>query len=128
MERNPYKTAEYFKSVEAQLCAHVKVQKAMPIVCHKKLEAGGAVGVTCVKLVNAEVVAAAGIKDLLIANQIVGSRKIKTLVRLAAYSDMIVAVDNDRNVVEGLSRLRSKRGAPQGARRNEVGSWDYVIT
>ena len=34
--------------------------------------AAGAIGITCAKLGEAEVMAAAGIRDILIANQIVG--------------------------------------------------------
>ena len=45
--------------------------------------AAGAIGVTCAKLGEAEVMAAAGVRDILIANQIVGPIKIGRLVRLA---------------------------------------------
>ena len=46
--------------------------------------AAGAIGVTCAKVGEAEVMAAAGIRDILIANQIVGAAKISRLVALAA--------------------------------------------
>ena len=38
--------------------------------------AAGAIGVTCAKVGEAEVMAAAGIRDILIANQIVGAAKV----------------------------------------------------
>lgn len=56
--------------------------------------AAGAIGVTCAKLGEAEVMAAAGIRDILIANQIVGSIKIGRLVELADRADTIVRVDS----------------------------------
>ena len=43
-----------------------------PAIAHKLLQAG-ALGVTCAKLSEAEVMAAAGIRDILIANQVVGA-------------------------------------------------------
>ena len=99
MERNLNRMAAYFRTVEANLRPHVKLHKATPILAHRQLEAGG-VGVTCAKLAEAEVLAASGIKDILIANQIVGARKIRRLVNLAKYSDVMVAVDNPQNVAE----------------------------
>jgi D-serine deaminase-like pyridoxal phosphate-dependent protein len=62
--------------------------------------AAGAIGVTCAKLGEAEVMAAAGIRDILIANQIVGPIKIGRLVRLAEHADLIVCVDSTENLAE----------------------------
>jgi D-serine deaminase-like pyridoxal phosphate-dependent protein len=62
--------------------------------------AAGAVGVTCAKVGEAEVMAAAGIREILIANQIVGSVKIERLVALADRADPIVCVDSVENVIE----------------------------
>src|SRR5262249_15217344 len=58
----------------------------------------GARGVTCAKLGEAEVMAAAGIRDILVANQIVGVQKIARLVALERSAQVIVAVDNRDNV------------------------------
>jgi hypothetical protein len=57
---------------------HVKASKAPDLA--KRLIAGGAVGITCAKVGEAEVMAAAGVTDILIANEIVGPRKIARLV------------------------------------------------
>src|SRR6185295_12525715 len=59
---------------------------------------GGAAGITCAKLGEAEVMAAHGFSDILIANQIVGSQKIARLVALRRRCDVMVAVDNRENV------------------------------
>jgi D-serine deaminase-like pyridoxal phosphate-dependent protein len=109
MEHNLHKMAGYFRSAEVKLRPHVKIHKATPVLAHMQLAAGGAVGVTCAKLAEAEVMAASGIKDILIANQVVGPRKIKRLVNLAGYSDIMVAVDSEENV-QDLSRAAQNKG------------------
>jgi D-serine deaminase-like pyridoxal phosphate-dependent protein len=53
--------------------------------------------VTCAKLGEAEVMAAAGIKDILIANEVVGPHKIKRLVHLQRQDEVKVAVDSEVN-------------------------------
>ena len=75
---------------------HTKAIKT-PAIAHKLLQAG-AHGVTCAKLSEAEVMAAAGIRDIMIANQIVGNAKITRLVHLLLHADIIVAVDCDAQV------------------------------
>src|SRR3954462_344279 len=70
---------------------------------HKTLEiaqiqiSAGAIGITCAKLGEAEILAANGIKDIMIANQIVGDIKITRLVKLLEMADVIVAVDSVEN-------------------------------
>ena len=55
-------------------------------------------GITCAKLGEAEVIADAGIRNILIANQIVGPLKIRRLVALCRRADPMVAVDSAANV------------------------------
>src|SRR5437773_5830315 len=77
---------------------HSKAHKTPEIA---KLQiAAGAIGVTCAKLGEAEVMASAGIRDILIANQIVGPIKIGRLVELASRADPIVCVDSVHNLNE----------------------------
>src|SRR5882672_12283774 len=76
---------------------HSKAHKT-PEIAHMQI-AAGAIGVTCAKLGEAEVMAAAGIRDILIANQIVGSIKIGRLVELADRADPIVCVDSLENLI-----------------------------
>jgi D-serine deaminase-like pyridoxal phosphate-dependent protein len=75
---------------------HLKGQK-VPELAHRQI-AAGAIGVTCAKLGEAEVMAAAGIRDILIANQIVGPAKIERLVALARRANVIVTVDSAENL------------------------------
>src|SRR5215469_5358412 len=77
---------------------HTKGQKT-PEIVQKEL-AAGASGVTCAKLSEAEVLAANGIRDILIANQIVGPAKMRRLVDLLETADPIVSVDSAAHVDE----------------------------
>jgi D-serine deaminase-like pyridoxal phosphate-dependent protein len=68
---------------------HMKGQKAPPLA----LEAisAGAVGVTCATLYEAEAMAEAGVASILIANQIVGERKLARLARLVRRTPGVIA-------------------------------------
>lgn len=98
MERNIATMAAFFRGVEANLRPHIKTHKT-PEIALRQLEAG-AIGVTCAKVGEAEVMADAGVRDLLIANQIVGSRKIRRLMEVARRAEVMVAVDDPANVAE----------------------------
>lgn len=80
---------------------HAKGHKSVEIA--RRQLAAGAIGLTCAKLGEAEVFAAAGVRDLLIANQIVGPPKVARLVALREVADPIVAVD-DIAQAEPISR------------------------
>ena len=107
MESNIKKMADYIRGVDAELRPHAKTHKT-PILAHKQMEAG-AIGITCAKLGEAEVMVEGGIKDILIANEIVPQQKIARLVNLARHADMMVAVD-DPNNVENLSQAAQDKG------------------
>ena len=111
MENNILTLAAHFASAGVQWRPHMKGIK-IPAIAHKAL-AAGAIGVTCAKLGEAEVMAAAGISDILVANQIVGPHKIQRLVNLANYTDIKVAVDNAENVRE-LGQAARARGVTIG--------------
>src|SRR5437660_11979305 len=84
---------------------HTKAHKT-PEIAQMQI-AAGAIGVTCAKLGEAGVMAAAGIRDILIANQIVGPIKIGRLVQLAEHADPIVCVDNIENLLELEAAFRN---------------------
>lgn len=76
-----------------ELRPHIKAHKT-PEIAHLQLRAG-AVGVTAAKLSEAEVMAAAGVEDIFIANCLVGDRKLRRLVALARQAPKLsVAVEN----------------------------------
>lgn len=98
MERNIVRMAEAFRGLHAKLRPHAKTHKT-PIIAHKQL-AAGAIGITCAKIGEAEVMVAGGVRDILIANQIVGEQKMRRLASLARHADLMVAVDDVHNVEE----------------------------
>ncbi|HVW38032.1 MAG TPA: alanine racemase, partial [Pirellulales bacterium] len=62
-------------------------------IARTELEAG-AIGITCAKLGEAEVMAAGGVRDILVANLVVGPHKVRRLVELRRKADPIVCVDH----------------------------------
>ena len=109
MERNVERMTGVFCAAGVGWRPHTKAIK-VPALAHKLL-AAGALGVTCAKLGEAEVMAMAGIKDILIANQIVGESKIARLINLLPHADIVVAVDDERNVRQ-LSDAACDKGLP----------------
>ena len=98
MERNIARMAEAFRGLNAKLRPHAKTHKT-PMIAQKQI-AAGAIGVTCAKVGEAEVMVEGGVQDILIANQIVGPQKIRRLMSLAHHANMMVAVDDAHNVEE----------------------------
>lgn len=98
MEANTAKMAKTFRDHGVNWRPHTKGMK-IPALAHRLLKAG-AIGVTCAKLGEAEVMAAGGIGDILVANQIVGPVKIQRLVNLQHHANVMVAVDNWDNIRE----------------------------
>lgn len=111
LERNIARMAAYFRGSRAVLRPHAKTHKS-PQIAHMQLEAG-AVGITCAKLGEAEILAQAGIRDLLVANQVVGEQKIARLVRLARYARVTVCVDDAANA-EQISAAAQAAGTSVG--------------
>ncbi|MCC6456391.1 MAG: alanine racemase [Caldilineaceae bacterium] len=98
LERNIQCVAEELAGLGVSWRPHVKGIK-VPAIAHKLVRAG-AIGVTCGKLGEAEVMAAAGIGDILVANQVVGPQKVARLAALQRHADVKSAVDSVENVTE----------------------------
>jgi D-serine deaminase-like pyridoxal phosphate-dependent protein len=111
LERNIAKMAEFVHSRGIALRPHAKTHKC-PAIAWMQLRAG-AIGITCAKVSEAEVMAHAGIQDLLVANQVVGPEKIARLVALAAYTRVLVAVDDADNA-GAISSAAVARGVKVG--------------
>lgn len=78
---------------------HFKTPKC-PAVAELQLKAG-AIGITVAKLGEAEVLADAGLGPVLMANQVVGPRKIDRLMALLARGvDITIAVESEFNIDE----------------------------
>jgi len=92
MEANIRRMADFCREKGVAWRPHSKCHKT-PAIAHRQL-AAGALGVTCAKVSEAEVFAAAGVKDILIANMVVGERKLERVASLCRWADPIIAVDH----------------------------------
>jgi D-serine deaminase-like pyridoxal phosphate-dependent protein len=106
LERNIQKMAEFFASRPVALRPHAKTHKC-PQIALRQL-AAGAIGITCAKVGEAEVMVATGVRDILIANQVTGAVKIDRLTDLAAHGELMVAVDDAANVADLGAACRAK--------------------
>src|SRR5262245_23227377 len=79
----------------------------------KYIAARGGQGFLCAKLSEAEVLADAGLTDILVANQLVGAIKLRRLGELARRAQVRVCVDDAQNV-DDLSRAMAAAGATLG--------------
>ena len=95
-------------SFDVDLRPHTKTHKSPPIA-RLQTEAG-ARGLTVAKVGEAEVMADAGFEDILIANQVVGTEKLKRLIDLSRRVRLGVLVDS-RDGVELLESAFGSAGA-----------------
>jgi D-serine deaminase-like pyridoxal phosphate-dependent protein len=79
---------------------HVKTHKSVEIA--RRQVGLGARGITCQKLGEAEVMAEAGIDDILIPYNLTGQAKLERLATLADRADLAVTVDDER-LLPGLA-------------------------
>ena len=98
-ERNVQKMAAHVKAVGKKLRPHAKTHKC-PEIARRQI-AAGAVGVCVAKVAEAEVMAAAGIRNLLITTEVVGAEKIGRLLKvLDRNPETLAVVDNADNIRE----------------------------
>ncbi len=98
-ERNLQKMAAHVKAAGKKLRPHAKTHKC-PEIARRQI-AAGAVGVCVAKVGEAEVMAAAGVRNLLITTEVVGPEKIGRLLGvLRRQPETLVVVDHPDNVRE----------------------------
>lgn len=107
-KRNIAIMAGRFRELPAELRPHIKVHKS-PELALLECESG-AIGVACATVWEAQVMAEAGIEDVLVANQVVHPDKVAVLATLAADHRITVAVDDPRNV-DQLDRAAEAAGS-----------------
>ena len=109
LERNIKKMGDYARAHGMRHRVHGKMHKSVDVAkLQEKL--GGAVGVCCQKVSEAEVFARGGIKDVLVSNQVRDPLKIDRLARIPELgSRTIVCVDDLANVAD-LSAAVQKHG------------------
>ena len=109
LERNIKKMGDYAKAHGMRHRSHGKMHKSVDV---QKLQEslGGAVGVCCQKVSEAEVFARGGIQDILVSNQVRDPVKIDRLARLPKTgARILVCVDDVANVAD-LSAAAVKHG------------------
>jgi 3-hydroxy-D-aspartate aldolase len=109
LERNIRKMGDYARAHGMRHRSHGKMHKSVDV---QKLQErlGGAVGVCCQKVSEAEVFVRGGIRDVLVSNQVRDAAKIDRLARLPKLgSRIIVCVDDLANVAD-LSAAAEKHG------------------
>jgi D-serine deaminase-like pyridoxal phosphate-dependent protein len=107
IERNVARMQAYCDEHGVELRPHIKTHK-LPELARLQLDAG-AIGITCQKLGEAEVMADAGVEDILLSFPLVGEAKAERLAALAERVKMTVVGDS-AVVAEGLSAVLARRG------------------
>ena len=92
MESNLKRMQEYADSHKVALRPHTKTHKTPELALLQ--EKYGCKGITVAKVGEAEVMAAAGIKDIFIANEIVGRNKYRRIQKLAESIDISFGIDS----------------------------------
>jgi len=100
LEANILKLQHYLDEHNIGNRPHIKTHK-IPEIAHMQIKAG-AVGITCQKLSEAEVMAQAGIRDILVTYNIIGTKKLERLMRLARRTKLSVTADSEFTI-NGLS-------------------------
>ncbi len=92
MDSNLVNMQQYCNQHHLGLRPHIKTHK-IPYLAHKQMQLG-AVGIACQKLGEADVMADAGLMDILIPYNLVGHHKLERLALLARRVRLTVAVDS----------------------------------
>ena len=109
MLNNIKRLQSYADKYKIQLRPHIKTHKSI-YFAQQQLQAG-AVGITCQKLGEAEVMAAAGLDDIFISFNIIGELKYKRLNKLMKKARIRVSIDS-AVVAQGLNDSIRKEDGP----------------
>jgi D-serine deaminase-like pyridoxal phosphate-dependent protein len=131
-ERNLARMADALRGSPVRLRAHAKSHKT-PEIALRQL-ALGAAGICCQKVSEAAVFVEAGVKDVLVTNQVMGEAKLKHLAALARRARIGVLVDHPAQV-EALAAVAQAQAVELdvyievdvGARRCGVAPGDEAV-
>ena len=111
LERNLQRVAELCRRQGVGLRPHTKTHKTVEVA---RLQlAQGAVGLTVAKVGEAEVMAGAGLDDILVAFPIMGEEKLRRLANMGRKCRLLVALDSEAAAHE-LSRAAAAQQASIG--------------
>ncbi|MDF0596212.1 DSD1 family PLP-dependent enzyme [Psychromarinibacter halotolerans] len=109
LERNIRKLGDHARAHGIRHRAHGKMHRSVD-VAKLQMELGGAVGVCCQKVAEAETFVRGGVTDVLITNQVVDPVKIDRMMRLPSLGGTVsVCVDDAGNVAD-LSAAAVRHG------------------
>ncbi len=109
VEANLKRAQDYADSHRLKLRPHIKTHK-LPVFARRQVELG-AIGITCQKIGEAEVMADAGIEDIFVPYNILGPHKLPRLIGLARRARLSVTADS-RVTVEGYSAAFASEAEP----------------
>ena len=109
MERNIKKMGDFAKSAGMRHRSHGKMHKSVDVQMVQQ-ELGGACGVCCQKVSEAEAFARGGIKDVLVSNQVRDPAKIDRLARIPKLGARTICCVDDIMNVPDLSNAAMKHG------------------
>ena len=98
-ENNINKMRQFVLNNNVKLRPHAKMHKSINVAKYQ-IDNGGAHGICCQKISEAEIFLRAGIKDILITNQITDSFKLERLAKITSKELRIgCCVDNNENLI-----------------------------
>ena len=114
LERNLIKMRGLVESYGVALRVHGKMHKSADVALLQH-RIGGATGICCQKVSEADAFAKGGLKNILVSNQIRDSAKINHMMQIAKRGiDLTVCIDDIDNVAE-LSDAAARHGVEIGA-------------
>lgn len=132
MRANLLKMAKLCREREIKLRPHVKTHKIGKIALEQVKLSGNGIAVS--KLSEAEVMTRFGIDDILIANELIGDKKIERLNRILENSDIGVCVDSregvdqlEKNIITGTKILKVYIEVDTGMNRCGLSDQDEIL-
>jgi len=107
MARNIGRVVQMCRAAGVSYRPHAKTHK-IPALAHQQVRAG-AVGITCAKIGEAEVMARGGLRDIFIAYPVVGCSQFHRLAALSKSVNLSVGVDS-LDVAEAMSQFCASQG------------------
>ena len=95
-EHNLDRMAALLAPTGTKLRAHAKTHKS-PVIAHQQIRRG-AIGQCVQKVGEAEVLAWAGVPDILVSNEVVGDRKLGRFAALSGFARMAICADHPHQV------------------------------
>ena len=122
--RNLQRLMDSVKDTGVRVRAHAKSHKC-PAIAQLQVQ-HGAVGICCQKVSEAQVFAQAGIQNILVSNEVVGTAKIPRLLALAQQTDLTVCVDHIDNAIALSQAFAQAFVHPSGQAKEAAGKAGYT--